>query len=132
MALDQEVRPGPTEVPQDRLTAAAANYSAFRGLLVKSFIHFKGKAGFTFRQKGAAKLTIGSLPRLQPLKGLDIDPDPFFTLFVPEADGVLDDYFESWFLTYTNPPQAPMEGMPSVVNLGLGQDWPPPPNRNSK
>ena len=52
-------RPKSTWLP---LTAAAANYSAFRGLLVKSFIHFKGKAGFTFRQKGAAKLTIGSLP----------------------------------------------------------------------
>jgi hypothetical protein len=122
-------RPKSTGLP---LSAAAANYSAFRGLLVKSYIHFKGKAGFTLRQKGAATMTIGSLPRLQPLKDLDIDPDPFFTLFVPEADGLLDDYFESWFLTYAQAPTTPMEGMPSVVNLGLSEEWPPPPRPDSR
>jgi len=118
------------------MSTAAANYSAFRGLLVKSRIYFSGKMGFSLLKKGAATLTIGSLPRLQPLKELDINPNPFCTVFIPEATGILDDYFESWFLTFDTPPTTPPEGMESVVNLGLSEQWLPPPkpisNSNSE
>jgi hypothetical protein len=109
------------------MSTAAANYSAFRGLLVKSNIYFSGKMGFSILKKGAAKLTIGSLPSLQPLKELGINPDPLCTLFIPEATGILDDYFESWFLTFEKAPLIPPEGMESVVNLGLSEQWLPPP-----
>ena len=109
------------------MSTAAANYSAFRGLLVKSNIYFNGKMGFSLLKKGAARLTIGTLPRLQPLKELDINPDPFCTVFIPEATGTLDDYFESWFLTFDTAPAKPPEGMESVINLGLGEEWLPPP-----
>jgi hypothetical protein len=109
------------------LSTAAANYCAFRGMLMKSRIYFQGKMGFTLFKKGAAKLTLGSHPRVQPLKDLDINPNPFCTLFIPEANGVLDDYFENWFLSFESPPSKPPEGLESVVNLGLGQEWLAPP-----
>lgn len=109
------------------LTTSAANYCAFRGMLMKSYIHFKGKMGFSLFKKGAARLTIGSVPRVQPLKELEINPEPMATLFIPEANGVLDDYFESWFLSFTEAPAAAPEGLESVVNLGQEQEWLEPP-----
>jgi len=107
--------------------ASDANYCGFRGLLMKSYIHFKGRMGVTFRKKGAAKLTIGNHPRVQWLKNLDIDPKLLATCFIPEANGVLDDYFESWFLTFERPPHERPEGMENVVNLGQSQEWLEPP-----
>jgi hypothetical protein len=109
------------------LSTAAANYCAFRGMLMKSRIYFRGKMGFTLLKKGAAKLTLGTHPRVQPLKNLDINSDPFCTLFIPEANGVLDDYFENWFLSFAAPPTQAPEGMESVVNLGESQEWLTPP-----
>ncbi len=113
------------------LSLGAANYCQFRGMLMKSYIYFQGKLGFSLFQKGAAKLTLGNHPRLQPLKDLEISSEPIFTAFFPEIDGVLDDYFESWFLGYDKPPQEQPEGLESVVNLGLGQDWLEPPQAES-
>ena len=90
-------------------------------------IYFRGKMGFSLLKKGSATLTIGALPHLQPLKELDISPDPLCTLFIPEATGIFDDYFESWFLSFEKPPSRPPEGLESVVNLGLSEKWLPPP-----
>jgi hypothetical protein len=104
------------------------NYCAFRGLLMKSSLYFKGKLGFHLFKKGSAKLILGDHPRVQPLKDLEIDPDPIFAAFVPAATGVLDDHFESWFLSETKLPATVPEGMESVVNLGLGQTWLAPPD----
>ncbi len=109
------------------VNVGAANYCAFRGMLMKSYIYFRGKMGFFVNKKGSARLTIGSHPRVQALKQLDISPEPIFAGFIPESTGVLDDYFENWFLTYPQPPTTQPEGMESVVNLGLGQDWLAPP-----
>jgi hypothetical protein len=106
----------------------AVNYCAFRGLLVKSTIYFSGKAGFSFMKRGAAKLVIGDVPRLQILKQIGLDPRPIATLYLPEVTGVLDDHFESWFLSYIPAPAAPPEGFESVIGLGLGQDWLAPPS----
>ena len=47
--------------------------------------------------------------------------------FWPAANGLLDDYFESWFLSFAEAPRAPPEGLESVVNLGLSQEWLAPP-----
>jgi hypothetical protein len=109
--------------------AGAANYCAFRGMLMKSYIYFKGKLWVSLFKKGSARLTLGDHPRLAMLKDLEIGPDPIFTGFVPEAHGVLDDYYESWFLSFDRRPEAMTgEGMDSVIDLGLGQEWLAPPS----
>jgi hypothetical protein len=106
---------------------AAVNYCAFRGMLMKSYVYFTGKAGFSMFRKGSARLRLGSHPRIQALKDLDISPDPLMTSFIPEAQGTLDDHFEAWFLDYAAVPKQAPEGLESVADLGLGQDWLAPP-----
>jgi hypothetical protein len=113
-------RPGLAIVP---VSMSAINYAAFRGLLWKSYLYFHGKAGFDLFKKGSARLYIGPHPRVAKLKELEIDPDPIMTAFFPESNGTLDDHFEGWFLSYDQPPDRPMEGLESVVNLGEGQEW---------
>ena len=106
---------------------AAANYCAFRGMLMKSTIYFSGKAGVSLFRKGSARLVIGDVPRVQVLKQIGLDPNPIATLYLPEVNGVLDDHFENWFLSYAQAPTEAPEGLESVVNLGEGQQWLPPP-----
>lgn len=103
------------------------NYSAFRGMLFRSSVYFQGKLGLHLFNKSAARLTIGDHPRVQPLKDLDISPHPIFAAFLPQANGVLDDHTESWFLSEAMLAAKPPEGMEAVVNLGLGQEWLAPP-----
>ena len=103
------------------------NYCGFRGMLYKSSVYFKGKLGFNLLKKGSARLLIGDHPRVQPLKDLEINPDPLFTAFLPQANGVLDDHFECWFLSEPKLPTVVPEGMESVVNLGQSQQWLTPP-----
>lgn len=110
------------------LSLGIANYCQFRGMLMRSRIYFQGKLGFSLFKKGSAKLTIGSHPRIQPLKDLEITADPLFTAFIPQAQGILDDTCETWFLNYDKPPVVKPEGMESVVNLGLSQQWLDPPH----
>jgi hypothetical protein len=109
------------------LDTDAANYCQFRGMLMKSSIHFRGKAGFQLGRKASARLTLGSHPRVQPLKELAIEPHPILTAFIPESDGVLDDHIDSWFLSYPQAPTGNPEGLESIVKLGLGREWLPPP-----
>jgi hypothetical protein len=78
---------------------------------------------------GSARLMMGSHPRIQALKGLEIEERPLFAGFFPQTRGVLDDHLECWFLSEEQPPDTPMEGMESVVNLGQSQQWLAPPNR---
>lgn len=109
----------------------AANFCQFRGMLMKSYIYFRGKVGFSLMKKGAAELIIGDHPRLAPLKSLNARPDPIFTAWLPDSNGVLDDYFESWFLSDERPVDTPREGLESVVDLGLNEDWLAPPDRGA-
>lgn len=118
-------RPKHTFLP---LKMEAANYCAFRGLMMKSYIYFSGKAGFALNGMAKARFVIGDHPRVQKLKSLNIDEDPLLTAFIPSAHGILDDYMETWFLTYDDKPTTDMEGMESVVDLGLSEEWPPPPS----
>jgi hypothetical protein len=94
---------------------------------MKSSVYFHGKAGFSLFKKGSARLCIGAIDRLQPLKQLEIGKDPILTAFIPEAEGILDDHFESWFLSYPQPPTQTPQGLESIVNLGQSQEWLPPP-----
>lgn len=109
------------------VNTSAANYCAFRGLLMKSTIYFSGKAGCSLFRKGAGRLVIGDVPRVQALKQIGLEPEPVATLYLPEVTGVLDDHFESWFCSEPAPPSAPMEGLESVIGLGQGEQWLPPP-----
>ncbi len=110
------------------INLGAANYSAFRGMLMKSYLYFKAKMGFSLFGKARGRFEIGDHPRLAPLKDLEIAPKPMMTAFIPSATGTLDDHFECWFLTYDNlPPETP-EGMETVSSLGLGEDWLAPPS----
>ena len=115
--------------PPIPVRSAAANYCAFRGMLMKSTIYMKGSARISLMSKGSARLTIGTHPRVQILKDLDISPDPLITAFVAEATGTLDDHIEAWFLDYESVPATVPQGLESVVNLGRSEEWLAPPRR---
>jgi hypothetical protein len=110
------------------LRFGAANYCSFRGMLMKSTVYFKGRAQLGFGRGARGRFELGDHPRLEPLKALGPFTKPFFTAFFPEAHGVLDDHSESWFLELDSPPEQRPEGMESVIDLGLGEEWPPPPS----
>ncbi len=121
-------RPGFRMFP---ISMGGVNYCQFRGMLMKSYVHFKGQPYVTLFKKGSATLTLGDHPGVKSLLDLEISRDPLFTAFFPETSGVLDDHFECWFLSDLHPPRLAPEGLESVVNLGLGRDWPNPPDRRS-
>lgn len=126
LALRIEIdRPRGIRIP---LNLGAINYCSFRGLLMKSSIYFKGGAQVRVRgMTDAARLYLGPHPRMDPLRTLDVDPDPIAIAFLSHTYGVLDDHFEGWFETYRQPPQDVPEGLESVVDLGQSQTWLPPP-----
>ncbi|NBD11264.1 MULTISPECIES: acetoacetate decarboxylase family protein [Corallococcus] len=110
------------------LRAAAVNYCAFRGMLMKSSLYFRGRFGFRFGRRAWSTLELGDHPRVQALRDLSIARRAFFTGFFPASYGVLDDHFEAWFLTQPTLPAATYpEGLESVVDLGQGQTPMPPP-----
>jgi Acetoacetate decarboxylase (ADC) len=110
------------------VSMSGTNYCRFRGMLMKSYVYFQGKLGFAAFRSARAKLTLGSHPLAQPLKQLDISADPMFVAYFPSTRGILDDHFESWFLSSETPDLDPGEGLDSVINLGQGKDWLPPPS----
>ena len=107
--------------------ASAVNWCAFRGMLMKSDIYVKARAGFSLFKQGSARITLGDHPRADALRRLDIGPRPIMSAYMPESDGTLDDHIECWFLSFDQPPASAPEGMESVVDLGLSEDWLPPP-----
>jgi len=111
------------------VSTRGTNYCAFRGMLMASYIYFQGRLGLHFMRPGSARLTLGSHPRVQALKALEIEERPLFAGFFPETHGVLDDHFECWFMSEERPPASEMEGMRSVVDLGQSQQWLVPPKR---
>ncbi|QMU29879.1 acetoacetate decarboxylase family protein [Adhaeribacter radiodurans] len=125
MRLDVN-RPSGLKLP---INMGAANYCQFRGMLMKSYIYFKGKASITLNKKNAASVTFGNHPKATILKNLQVENQPLFTAYIPKATGVLDDYFESWFLSYPQLPTTGPEGLESVIDLGLGEEWLENPNR---
>lgn len=120
------VRPTSLAIP---IRTAAANYCAFRGMLMKSTIYMKGSAHISLLDKGSARLTVGTHPRVQVLRELDISPTPLMTAFMPDATGTLDDHIEAWFLDYDTVPTVAPQGLESVVNLGRSEEWLAPPRR---
>lgn len=107
----------------------AANYSGFRGLLMKSYIYFKGKTQFALFSNAKAKLVLGDHPKAKIIKDLGVKEDSaIMTAFIPNAVGTLDDHFEGWFLHQPNAPIEQPEGFQSVINLNLSEEWLSPPN----
>lgn len=109
------------------LSTGAVNWCAFRGMLMKSSIYFHGRMGFRLGRHASARLELGDHPRADVLRRLEIGNRPLFTGFFPSSAGVLDDHLEAWFLSCAEPPQVAPEGLESVVGLGLGETWLPPP-----
>lgn len=107
--------------------AGAVNWCAFRGMLMKSDIYVKAKAGFSLFKQGSARLRLGDHPRAETLRRLEIGSRPIFSAYMPESSGTLDDHIECWFLSYDRPPAVAPEGMESVMDLGLSEDWLAPP-----
>ncbi|MCS4436923.1 acetoacetate decarboxylase family protein [Aquiflexum gelatinilyticum] len=111
-----------------KLKVGATNYCRFRNMLMASYIYFDTKAGVNLFGKAKGKLFIGDHPNVSFLRDIDINPDPYFTLFMPKANGILDDHFDCWFMTYDEPQTEMPEGLESIYNLGLSEDWLPDPS----
>lgn len=110
------------------LNVGTVNYSHFRNMLMASNIYFNAKAGISLGKNAKGNLFIGDHPRTAYMRDLDIESKPLFTAFMPDANGVLDDHFECWFMTYKDKPdKVTPEGFESVINLGLNEDWLPAP-----
>jgi hypothetical protein len=113
------------------LNMGAVNYCVFRGMMMKSLIYFRGKVGFHLMRPGSARLVLGDHPRAEVIRGLEVDPNPIFAGYIPEVLGVLDDYFECWFVTPETEPTAPIgEGLETTYPLGYGREWLAPPRRD--
>jgi Acetoacetate decarboxylase (ADC) len=113
------------------LNMGATNYCVFRDMMMKSLIYFRGKAGVHLLRPGSARLLLGDHPRADVIRGLEVDPNPIFAAYIPEVLGLLDDYFECWFVTLEREPAAPIsEGLEATYPLGYGRDWLPPPRRD--
>src|SRR4051812_24143490 len=81
LAMRIEVdRPRFTGLP---LSMAAVNYCAFRGMLNKSSIYFRGHAGFNLPFTRSARLRLGDHPRMAALHSLGIGSRPLLSGFFP-------------------------------------------------
>jgi Acetoacetate decarboxylase (ADC) len=109
------------------LSMAGVNYCAFRGMLNRSLVYFNARIAPNLPWSQSATLRIGNQDAMQRFRDLEISDRCLFSAYLPSLTGVLDDHCESWFLAYESPPVAAPEGLESVVDLGLGQTWPPPP-----
>jgi hypothetical protein len=117
-------KPSHTWLPvRSRSTAWGAD---FRGLLTKSTVYARGTAGVHLRPRNA-RLMLGDHPRAAPLRMLRPNARALFTAYAPAMSGVLSDHIETWHLSSSTVPAPAMIGLRDVVNLGLGEEWLPPP-----
>lgn len=125
-------RPPRTRLP---LKLGAVNYCTFRGMLMKSTIYFQGSADVAIGRAARGRLVLGDHPIGRTLRELGVGASPLATVFLGGTTGVLDDHFESWFLTEGTADAAARQaatsgdGLDSVVSLGRGEEWPPAPDR---
>ena len=91
---------------------------------MRSFIYIKAKVGFHFMKRGSARFILGDHPQSEILRSLEHNPEPLFSGYIPEAFGVLDDYFDCWFITSKNKPEEPFgDGLEKTYPLGYSEDW---------
>jgi hypothetical protein len=121
-------RPSSTPFP---MSMGAVNYCTFRGMIYRSFIYFRGKAGVQLLRRGGARLVLGDHPKTNWLRTLNYSSDALFAAYIPNVTGVLDDYFDCWFVTSAAPPAGPIgEGLETTYPLGYSEDWLAPPSRD--
>jgi Acetoacetate decarboxylase (ADC) len=109
----------------------AANYCMFRGMTMRSFIYFRGKAGFHIMKPQSARFVLGDHDRAKALARLEHSPHPLFAGYFPNVRGVLDDYFDCWFVTTDEVASGQLgEGLETTFPLGYSQQWLAPPARN--
>jgi hypothetical protein len=100
---------------------------------MRSFIYIRRKAGVHVMKPGSARFVLGDHPRAESLRTLQHRPEPVFAAYIPTLQGMLDDYFESWFVTTESRPEAPLgEGLETTFALGIGQTWLAPPARDPR
>jgi hypothetical protein len=121
-------RPKSTWLP---LKGGGPSYCMYRGMMIKSFAYFSGNAGVHLMRPLSGRFVLGDHPRADPIRALDLDPNPIVCAFVPNARGVLDDYMECWFVTHEKEPAESIgEGLETLSALGHGRDWLTPPQRD--
>lgn len=109
------------------IRAGAVNYCMFRGMIYRSFIYFAGKVGFSLFKGGNARFILGDHPRADTLRSLNISSQSIFTAYLPSFTGILDDYFDCWFVTTAQRPEGPLsEGLETTFPLGYGEERLPP------
>jgi len=115
------------------MNLGAANYCSFRGMLMKSYIYFQGQGpGFNFPRLGEGEAGPWRSPAPPDLlKTLqNRRQKPIFTAFIPLVHGVLDDYFESWFLVDKSPHRAPRpKAWRASIRWVQGKSWLPAAGR---
>ncbi|MDI2021955.1 acetoacetate decarboxylase family protein [Paenarthrobacter nicotinovorans] len=129
--IERPAAPSPLALP---LKLAASNYCAFRNMLWKSDIYFEAIGDIALGAQAKARLILGDVPGVEPLKELQVETKPVFTAWLPQAHGILDDHYEAWFLTAPTPLEAAaLQGgdmLDSVTDLGQSQEWLAPPDRS--
>jgi Acetoacetate decarboxylase (ADC) len=112
----------------------ATNYCQFRGMLMKSSIFFSDNTEIAVGTFANATLMLGAHPRMAPLAELKRSESPIFVACLPHSHGMLDDHFEAWFLTSSEPPDPdqPPEGLESVVDLSKSEEWLSPPTAEGR
>ncbi|MDN5843076.1 MAG: acetoacetate decarboxylase family protein, partial [Alcaligenaceae bacterium] len=66
---------------------SGVNWCAFRGMLMKSSIYFRGRGHFGLFSKANATFTLGDSDRADALRDLEIGKNALFTAFFPETNG---------------------------------------------
>lgn len=129
--IERPAAPSPLALP---LKLAASNYCVFRNMLWKSDIYFEAIGDIALGAQAKARLILGDVPGVEPLKELQVETKPVFTAWLPQAHGILDDHYEAWFLTAPTPLEAAaLQGgdmLDSVTDLGQSQEWLAPPDRS--
>jgi len=121
--IERPAAPSPLALP---LKLAASNYCVFRNMLWKSDIYFEAIGDIALGAQAKARLILGDVPGVEPLKELQVETKPVFTAWLPQAHGILDDHYEAWFLTAPTPLEAAaLQGgdmLDSVTDLGQSQE----------
>ena len=111
------------------VSLAAVNYCAFRGMLNKSYIYFRGRGGVKRPLARVARLTLGDHPRMAPLRRLERSRTAAVRRLPAEHAGhPRRPHGELVPAPSDQPPAEAPEGLESVVDLGLGREWLAPPD----
>jgi hypothetical protein len=127
-------RPRGPKIPLSKV--GAVNWCQFRGMLMKSSIYFTDRAEVAVGPFAKAQLLIGDHPRMDPLRTLDMSSKALFTACLPHSKGVLDDHFESWFITSPTAVDSSErwggDDLGSVFGLPNSTEWLDPPSASGR